>query len=46
MMGPCDPAETLSQLTQQFEKGREFEQAGGQTIENTMMVSKGITLLA
>ena len=45
MMGPYNPAEPLAQLIKQLEKGREFVRAGGQTISNDMMVSKGITLL-
>ena len=44
-MGPYDPAETLAQLIKQLERGREFAQAGGQTISDAMMMSKGITLL-
>ena len=46
MMGPYDPAEPLARLIQQLEKGREFARAGGQTISDAMMMSKGITLLA
>ena len=45
MMGPYDPAELLDQLIEQLEKGREFTQAGGHTISDAMMISKGITLL-
>ena len=45
IMGPYDSAETLAQLIDQLEKGREFTIAGGETIDNAMMVSKGITLL-
>ena len=46
MMGPYGPAEPLARLIQQLEKGREFARAGGQTISDAMMMSKGITLLA
>ena len=46
MMGTYDPAEPLARLIDQLEKGREFAKAGGQMVAETMMVSKGITLLA
>ena len=46
MMGPYDPAEPLARIIDQLKKGQEFARAGGQTIENVMMVSKCITLLA
>ena len=46
MMGPCEPAESLYKLIEQFDKGREFAQSRGQRIADTMMVSKGITLLS
>ena len=46
MMGPYDPAEPLAQLIDQLEKGREFARSGGQTISETVMMSKVITLLA
>ena len=46
MMGPYDPAEPLARIIEQLEKGREFSRAGGQTISDAMMMSKGITLLA
>ena len=46
MMGPYDHVEPLAQFIEQLEKGREFEKTGGQKIYDTMMVSKGITLLA
>ena len=45
MMGPYDHVEPLAQFIEQLEKGREFEKTGGQKIYDTMMVSKGITLL-
>ena len=45
-MGSYNPAEPLSQIIKQLEKGREFSIAGGQTIYGSMMMSKGITLLA
>ena len=44
-MGPYGTAETLTGLIKQLKKGREYEIAGGQTIADAMMVSKGITLL-
>ena len=46
MMGPYDPAETLVQIIEQLEKGREFSIAGCQTISDAMMMSKVIALLA
>ena len=46
MMGPYEPAEPLARLIEQLEKGGEFAHAGGQTILEAMMVSKGITLLS
>ena len=46
MIGPYDPAEPLAQLIKQLEKGRKLSGAGGQTISNNMMMSKGITLKA
>ena len=46
MMGSYDPAEPLAQLIEQLEKGGESARAGGQTISDAMMMSKGITLLA
>ena len=45
MMGPYDPTEPLARLIDQLEMGRDFSRAGGQTIVDAMMVSKGITLL-
>ena len=45
MMGTYDPAEPLSLMIKQLEKGIEFACAGGWTISNSMMVSKGITIL-
>ena len=45
-MGPCDPTELLTRLIKQLEKGREFARAGGQTIYDAMIVSKGTTLQA
>ena len=45
MVGPYDPTELLARLIEQLEKGREFAQAGGQTIPDAVMISKGITLL-
>ena len=44
-MGPYGTAETLTGLIKQLKKGREYEIAGGQKIADSMMVSKGITLL-
>ena len=44
-MGPYNPAEPLSQIIKQLEKGRELAISGGQTISDAMMMSKGITLL-
>ena len=46
IMGPYDHAEPLAQWIKKLEKGRELARAGGQTIADAMMVSKGITLLA
>ena len=46
MMGPYHPAEPLARLAKQLEKGKEFAQAGGQAISDSMVVSKGITILA
>ena len=46
MMGPYNPAEPLARIIEHLEKGREFARAGGQTISDNMMMSKGITLLA
>ena len=46
MMGTYDPAEPLSLLMKQLEKGRQFTQSGGQTLADAMMASKGITLMA
>ena len=45
-MWPYDSAEPLARLIHQLEKGGEFLHTGGQKISDTMMVSKGITLLA
>ena len=46
MIGSYDPTEALSQLIEQLEKGREFVRSGGQKIDDALMVSKYITLLA
>ena len=46
MMGPCDPAEPLARLIEQFEKGIEFARVGGKTISDATMISKGIIHLA
>ena len=45
MMGPYNPAEPLARLIEQLEKGRKFSRAGGQTISDALIMSKGITLL-
>ena len=45
-MGPYSPAEPLIQMIEQLEKGREFARAGGQTISDATIMSKGMTLLA
>ena len=45
-MGPYNPAEPPARRINQLEKEIEFARAGGKTIANPMMVSKGITLLA
>ena len=45
MMEPYDSTEPLSQPTEQLEKGIELARAGGQTIYDAMMMSKGINLL-
>ena len=44
-VGPYNPAEPKAQLIEQLEKGREFAQAGRKNNFDTMMVSKGFTLL-
>ena len=46
MMGLYNSAKPLAQLIEQLEWGRELMQAGGKTIADTMMVSKGIIPLA
>ena len=46
MMGLYDPAEPLDRLIKKLEKGRQFAQAGGKTIADTMMVYKWINILA
>ena len=46
MMVPYNTAEPLTLLIEQLENGVELEQAGGQDISDTMMMSNGITLLA
>ena len=46
MTGTYDPSEPLARLIYQLEKGRGFARSGGQTVSKTMMVSKGIRLLA
>ena len=46
MMGPYDPVEPFSRLIVQPEKGQEFVRVVGQTIFDTMVELKGITLLA
>ena len=45
MMGPYKPTEPLDRLIEKSEKRREFLQAGGQTISDALMMSRGITLL-
>ena len=45
-MEPYDPAEPLARLIEQLEKGIKFACAGGQTIDDVIIVSKGIALLA
>ena len=45
-MGPYEPSEPLYQMIEQFNNGKEFARAGGQTIADAIMVSKGITLLS
>ena len=45
MMGPYNPAESLDRLIEHLEKGRQFAHAGGKTIAEAMMVSKGITFM-
>ena len=45
MIGVYDPSEPPNRLIYQLEKGREFSRAGGKTIADAMMVSKGITVL-
>ena len=46
MIGPYNPKEPLPQLIEKLGSGREFARVGGKKIYDTMMVSKGITLLA
>ena len=46
MMDQYYPTEPLSRLFNKLEKGREFLREGGQTIDEAIMFSKGITLLA
>ena len=46
MMGTYDPTESLARLIEQLEKGRSFAQAGGQTVSDVMIMSKGIRLLS
>ena len=46
MIGTYDPAKPLSRLIEKLKKGRELAHAGGKTISNMMMVSRGITILA
>ena len=45
-MGYYEPAGTLAQLIVKLEEGREFAHAGWQTILDTMVVLKGITILS
>ena len=45
LMEPYDPAEPLARLIKKIEKGREFMRAVEQTIDDVMMVSKGIAIL-
>ena len=44
-MGQYDPIEALACLIYQLKKGQKLAGAGGQTIADCMMVSKGITVL-
>ena len=46
MIGPYNPAEPLVQLIEQLKGGIQFLIAGGQTISDAMIMSKGITFLA
>ena len=46
MMGPYDPVEPLARLIDKLEKRGEFARTGGQTIDDAVMVYKGISLLA
>ena len=46
MMGTYNSAEPFARLIKILEKGREFTQAGVQTISSAMMMSKRMTLLA
>ena len=46
MMGPYNPTEPLARLIEQLEKGREFVRSGGQEISDSVMMSKGINLMA
>ena len=45
MVGPYETVEPLAQLSDQLEKGWEFSIAVWHTVADTMMVSKGVTLL-
>ena len=42
MMGNYDPTTTLARIIIQHEKGQKFEISGGQTIYESIMVSRGI----
>ena len=46
MMKPYDPKKPISMLIFQLEDGWDFTRVGNQIIENSKLVSKGITLLA
>ena len=45
MMETYDPTEPIALIIKQLEKSREFARADWQTISDTMMVSRGITIL-
>ena len=45
MTGPYDPVEPAARMIDQFEKEIEFAHAGGQMIDDAVMISIGITIL-
>ena len=45
MKRPYDPVEPAAHLIDQFEKEIEFARAGGQMVDEAVMISIGITIL-